>query len=414
MTVHVDDGVGLAQLQRVTDALHVAAVEPHLVECTQHAHRIVHRVVHHMVDERAQRVGVQIDGILLRELAGSCPAGHIAVMGVIVVIAVVAVQNHLVAGIGDDDIAACLAKVALAVIINRVAQQGLAVLGGDERALIQGGIVGAGVVPAVGRVDGVAVAHDERLAGDVGKVRLRVVVEQIGKHLVAVVDQVHVTRELGLLGVKLVATVLRPQLGVVAVIDDGATVKVVAHIAVDFIVQRVGQQRGAAVLQTHVVAQLGNALVAVVVQHVAIHPQGVALRHAHVAKGVERTRLGIEIGAVAEHVHVASPEAHVALEHLVVTADVLVGRKQVGILQEHLVRLVAVGLGNLRGDTRHGRAFRSLAGGLCRLRIGGSRKFLDVLGRQALFNRARGILGPHHRRHEQCHQARGHNDVPPS
>ena len=41
MTVHVDDGVGLAQLQRVADALHIAAEKTHLVESPQHAHRVV-------------------------------------------------------------------------------------------------------------------------------------------------------------------------------------------------------------------------------------------------------------------------------------------------------------------------------------------------------------------------------------
>ena len=361
MTVHVDDGVGLVQLQRVADALHVVAVKAHLIEGPQHSHRVARRIgsriVDDIVDERAQGVGMQVDSIFLRELACSCTARHIAVVGILVVIAVVAVQNDLVAGIGDDHIASCLAVIAVAVIINRVAQQRLAILSGNERALIQGGIVGTGVVPAVGRVDRVAVAHDERLAGDVGKVGLGVVVEQFGKHLVAVVDQVNVAREFRLLGIQLIAAILGAQLGVVAVIDNGAAIKVVAHVAVDFIVQRIGQQRGAAVLQTHIVAQFGHALVAVVVQHVAIDPQGIALSHANVAKGVQRTGLGIEIGTVTEHIHVATAKTHIAFQHLIVAADVLVGLEQVGILQEHLIRLVAVGFRNLRRDARHLGAF---------------------------------------------------------
>ena len=92
-------------------------------------------------------------------------------------------------------------------------------------------------------------------------------------------------------------------------------------------------------------------------QHVAIDPQGIALGHANVAKGVQRTGLGIEIGTVTEHIHVATAKTHIAFQHLIVAADVLVGLEQVGILQEHLIRLVAVGFGNLRRDARHLGAF---------------------------------------------------------
>ena len=252
-------------------------------------------------------------------------------------VTVVSVQDDLVARVGDDDIATRFAKIALAIIIDGVAQQRLAVLGGDERALIQRGIVGAGVIPAIGRIDGVAVAHDVRLAGDVCDMALGVVVEQVGKHLVAVVDEMHVTREFSLLGIELIAAVLRPQLGIVAVIDNGTAVKVVSHIGVDLIVQRIGQQGGAAVLQTHVVAQFGDALVAIVMQHIAIDPQRIALCHAHVAKSVQRARFGIKIGAVTKHVHVAAAKAHVAFQHLIVAADVFVGLKDVSVLQEHFV-----------------------------------------------------------------------------
>ena len=41
MTVHVDNRIGLAQLQRVTDALHIATVEAHLIECAQHPNRVI-------------------------------------------------------------------------------------------------------------------------------------------------------------------------------------------------------------------------------------------------------------------------------------------------------------------------------------------------------------------------------------
>ena len=240
-----------------------------------------------------------------------------------------------------------------------------------------------------------------------------VVVEQVGEHLVAVVDQVDVARELGLLGVEFIAAVLRGQLGVVAVVDDGAAIEVVAHVGIDFIVEGIGEQRGAAVLETHVAAQFGNALFTVVVEHVAVDPQRVALGHAHVAEGVERTGLGIEVGTVAEHIHVAAPEPDIALEHLIVTADGLVGPEDVGILEKHLVALVAVGLGNLGGDAAHLGALGTLLGGLRRLRIGGS------LGRRGPGDRsarlgATGRLRPHDRRDEQCKHTACRNDMAPT
>ena len=57
---------------------------------------------------------------------------HIAVVGVIVMVAIVTVENDLVAGVGNHDTASRLAIVVLAVIIDRIAQQRLAVLGSDE------------------------------------------------------------------------------------------------------------------------------------------------------------------------------------------------------------------------------------------------------------------------------------------
>ena len=105
-----------------------------------------------------------------------------------------------------------------------------------------------------------------------GNVGQGVVLEHIGEHLVLVIDQVHVARELGLFGVQLVTSILGLELGIVAVIDDSAAVEVVAHVGVDFIVQRIGQQCSAAVLETYVAAQFGHTLFAIVVEHVAINP----------------------------------------------------------------------------------------------------------------------------------------------
>ena len=208
MVVHIDDGIGLAQLQRVTDALHIVTEETHLIKSPQHPNRVVDRIGDNVVDERAQGIGMQVDGILLRELAGTGTSRHKAVMGVVIVIAVVAVEDDLVAGVGNHDIATGLTIVVLAVVIDRVAQQGLAILGCNHGALIERSIIGTGVVPAIGGIDGIAVAHDEGLARDVGDVVLGIVVQQVGKHLVAVVHQMNVARELGLLGIQLIAAIL--------------------------------------------------------------------------------------------------------------------------------------------------------------------------------------------------------------
>ena len=122
MTIHVDDSIGFTQLQRVTDALHVAAVEPHLIEGTQHSHRVADRVVGDIVDERAQGVGMQVDGVLLGKFAGTGSSRDVTVVGIVVMVATVAVQDDLVAGVGDDHVATSLTIVVLAVVIHRVAQ----------------------------------------------------------------------------------------------------------------------------------------------------------------------------------------------------------------------------------------------------------------------------------------------------
>ena len=147
-------------------------------------------------------------------------------------------------------------------------------------------------------------------------------------------------------------------------------------------------------------------------QHVAIHPQRVTLRHAHMTEGIKRTGLGIEIGTVAEHEHVTAAKTHVALQHLIVTADGLVGLKDIGILKEDLVGLAAAGLGNLRGDTAHLRPLGSLAGCLWGLRIGG---FMLVVGFHcARLDSPHRVLRPHDRRHHQCHHATRYDSVPPA
>ena len=375
MSVEVQYRVGLAQLQRVADALQVAAVEPHPPERLQHTHRVI-------VHDGAQRVGVQIDRVALRELPRHGVARHIAVVRRLVVVAIVACQDHLVHIVGDDDVAPRLAIVARPVVVHRVAHQRLAVAGVDLCPVIQRGVVLAGVVPPVAGVDGVAVVHNHRLVDDGGYVRLRVVAQQLRVHLILVVDQVHIGRELGLLGVHLIAPILRRQFGVVLVVDNRPVVEVVAHIALDLIVQAVGHQRGRPVLQAHVVTQLRHLVFAIVVQHVAVGLQRVGLRHVHVPEGVERTRLVVEVGTVAIHVHVAAPEAHIAPQHLILRAAVLVGHQLVGILQKHLARLVTVGLGYLRSDAAHVLGLGT-CGGTGRLRVFRPR-------------------GPPHRCHQHC------------
>lgn len=138
------------------------------------------------------------------------------------------------------------------------------------------------LVPSVRCIDDIAVTHDESLGGDVDNMALRVIVEQIDKHLITVINQVHVTREFRLFCVQFIASILRRQLGIVAVVHNGSAFEVVSHIGVDLIVKGVGKQCGTAVLETHVASQFGKALVAVIMKHVTINPQRVALGHAHI------------------------------------------------------------------------------------------------------------------------------------
>ena len=242
---------------------------------------------------------------------------------------------------------------------------------------------------------------------------LGVVIEQVGEHLVAVVDQMHVAGEFSLLGIEFVSAVLGTEFGVVAVIDNRSAVKVVAHIGVDLIVQGIGDERGAAVLETHVASQLCHTLLAVVVKHVTIDPQRVALCHAHVTEGIQRTGLGIEVGTVTEHVHVTTAETHIAFQHLVVTAHHLIGLQQVGILKEDLVGLIAVGLGNLGGDAVHFRTLSPLLRGLCRLGIGRALDVFFLCCDRTGLGALRG-LRPHDRRHQHREQTKHHDDMAPA
>ena len=97
----------------------------------------------------------------------------------------------------------------------------------------------------------------------------------------------HVAREFGLLGIQLVAAELGTEFGIVAIVHNGAAIKIIAHIGIDFIVKGIGQQRGAAVFETHVAAQFSHTLLTVVMQHIAIDPQRVTLGHAYMSKGIE-------------------------------------------------------------------------------------------------------------------------------
>ena len=96
-------------------------------------------------------------------------------------------------------------------------------------------------------------------------------------------------------------------------------------------------------------AQTGYFLHAVIVKHVGIHKQCVALLHLYVAKGIHLVFLVVEMCAVAVHIHIALAEFNVATQHLILWMH-LVERQTVGIFKEYFAFLVAVGSGDDRLD----------------------------------------------------------------
>ena len=123
-------------------------------------------------------------------------------------IAIVAIKNHFILRVGEHDVAPRLTEIAHAVIVHRVAHQRLSVLGIHLRAVIERGIVGTGVVPAIVGNNRVAVAHDVGFIDDGGNVGGSVVTKHVGVHLVLVVYQMNIGCELGLLCVEFITAIL--------------------------------------------------------------------------------------------------------------------------------------------------------------------------------------------------------------
>ena len=163
----------------------------------------------------------------------------------------------------------------------------------------------------------------------------------------------HVKIENGILGVGMVFTVHGLQ--TVFGIGEHTTHIVIAHFRSHIVVEHVGLQLHVAVdepyLSSGIGIKHGKFCLAVVVELVGIHKQCVALLHPHVAEGIHGIGLLVEIRAVAEHEHAALAHLHVACEHLILLIFLVVGlfvMEHVGVLQKHLVVLIAVGLRNHR------------------------------------------------------------------
>ena len=281
---------------------------------------------------------MQVEGVAPRELEHPGRVGGKRIFGALVVEAILPLHDDGAYRVVEHHIAEDLAEARPAVVVDGITREALP-LRGDQRALQQHGLVGLGVVPAGGRIDDVAVRDDGRRAHDIGYLGLGIVLEGIGVESVLLVNQLHVEVEDRLLRVGRVLAVDRREF--VLRVDQLAPVEIVSDIGYHLVVETIGKEGHVAVLHAHILAQAGYLLVAVVVEHIAVDKEGVALLHVHVAEGIERVVLFIKIGTVAIHVHAVLAEYHIAPQHPVVGTLLLVEGEFVAVEQIDLVGVVA-------------------------------------------------------------------------
>ena len=330
--VHVQQRVGRGELHRVAHPLGIDPEEPHAVIGLQQTGGVGQNEV------RLEGIGMQVEGVAPRELEHPGRVGGKRIFGALVVEAVLPLHDDGADRIVEHHVAEDFAESRAAVVVDGIAREALP-LRGDQRPLQQHGLVGLGIVPAGSRVDDVAVRHDGRGSHDVGYLGLGVVLEGIGVKGILLVDQLHVEVEDRLLRVGRVLPVDRREL--VLRVDQLAPVEIVPDVGYHLVVEAIGKEGYVAVLHAHILTQAGYLLVAVVIEHVAIDKEGIALLHVHIAEGIERVVLFIKIGTVAIHVHAVFAKDHIAPQHPVVGTLLLVEGEFVAVEQIDLVGVVA-------------------------------------------------------------------------
>ena len=135
------------------------------------------------------------------------------------------------------------------------------------------------------------------------------------------------------------------------VVDNASAFEVKAHIGKEVVVKTIGEEGSVAMLQAHTIGDFAKARqlgVAVVMKHVGINEEGVALFHLHVGESIHTILLVVEVGTVAIHKHIGFAKFYISSQHLIVVgwAALLIGQT-IGVLKENFAFLIAV-------CTRHG------------------------------------------------------------
>ena len=127
---------------------------------------------------------------------------------------------------------------------------------------------------------------------------------------------------------------------------------VISQVDSEVIVEDVGGKLDVAVDELHFLAEIGvkdSELGGVGVdKFVGIDEEGIPLLHPDVSVGLNRPGSVVEVGAVAIHEHPSPAEFHVAYDYLIVLAGSFT--ENIGPLEEHAPRLIAVGRRDCRPD----------------------------------------------------------------
>ena len=92
-------------------------------------------------------------------------------------------HNHFVGRVANLDIAECLSPTLVAIVIECVASQGIAIACNYERAVVEFRSGGFGVVNAIGCVNYAVGIDNLRFGGEYGYVGVGIVVKVVGENL---------------------------------------------------------------------------------------------------------------------------------------------------------------------------------------------------------------------------------------
>ena len=319
----------------------------------------VHAVRVDEIGVHPERIGMGIEGVALRVVHHHRTVGRLHVAKRIGIKTIVAPEHVLVHHIGIFDIAKGLAQLLLTFPHHTVAHQALAVVG-EDAALQQIGQFPMGVIVAQFRIDMAVTVVDIGGTHHMCNGCACIVVERIGDDDAlgrfgrCRIHKAHVVIEHRIARGRIVFTPVAGQF--VSLVHQPAALEEIAQVVETVIVEAVGIKDRIAMGEHHILPHTRQLVHAVVIEHIPVKGERIALHKPHMAEGIKRVGSLIVERTVAIHENAIVLKLHVAHKELGREAHTVIKEHAIDMQQMHpgVGRLpLCLGLGATRSCCQH-------------------------------------------------------------